>query len=481
MSDEKKTDTEEWQIDSLDEEDDIIELTEEIEPPPPPRAPQQDQLDEIVVGLDDSDMPAADEQLHESTEAALEEAGFDDPVSLDETDGDMIDLGDETISVPEVEMNAPVGAAADGVEFEAFKSLEGEAEEALGSMTPEPFGDSEEPPPDIGDDAMAALESEIQGLSPTDPEDVETIEEVIDLEDDPLPEVMDTTADKTDEVSLEELLSEGDGDTIGIHDSETEVDIDEVADLEPIVPEMEPLLENDADAARQEELTAGLDSPVPPPVDDIIEISEFDQQYFDDAPPNGEAGGLPSTDEAEQDDFLELIDVEEADDDSADLDDEIIHFDQNTVGSSGTELDDILLDPDHTEPELELPEDLDETPSPDLTSRLMAEAAAPDLAGGIEDSTETNAPPVFIEPSSESEAGIGVDADGQSPVEDELDIGSVDIPAAMSAAQIEAAVANIIERDYAGQIETMVATAIEKVVRLEIERIKARLFEDDPE
>ena len=38
MSDEKKTDTEDWQIDSLDEEDDIIELTEEIEPPPPPRA-----------------------------------------------------------------------------------------------------------------------------------------------------------------------------------------------------------------------------------------------------------------------------------------------------------------------------------------------------------------------------------------------------------------------------------------------------------
>jgi hypothetical protein len=74
-----------------------------------------------------------------------------------------------------------------------------------------------------------------------------------------------------------------------------------------------------------------------------------------------------------------------------------------------------------------------------------------------------------------------MEADGESRIDGAESAGPEVIPAAISSAQIEAAVAHIIERDYAGEIENMVATAIEKVVRLEIERIKARLFEDDPE
>jgi hypothetical protein len=464
MSDEKTPDTKEWQIDSLEEEDDIIELTDEIEPPHPLKAPKQDQLDEIVVGLDDTTLPPEGEEIQELTEAAIDEVDFDELTPLDETDDDMIGPG--TIPAMDEEIHDPIGGAADGVEFEDLETLQADESRIFDLL-------------EDGRDTPAEEITDLTGevLEDFDDDDVppveENMEDIITLEDD------------SEEPRLEGLLPEDDGEDISITDTETEVDIDEIADLEPIVPEtipeVEPPLENETDMALHEKLTTDLADPVPPPGDDIIEISEFDQQYFDDAPPAGEAGVLPTTDEAEEDDFLELIDVDEADDESADLDDEIIHFDQNTVESSGSELDDILSDPDHTEPELEPPSDLDADPYSDISSRLMAETAAPVLASGVKDSTEADTSPAFFESSPGEEAGSRMEAEGASAIEDEEDTGAEAIPAAISSAQIEAAVANIIERDYAGQIENIVATAIEKVVRLEIERIKTKLFEDDPE
>jgi hypothetical protein len=462
MSDEKNTDTEKWQIDSLEEEDDIIELTEEIEPSPPAKHPQQDRLDEIVIGLDDTVLPPEGEEIQELTDAALEEVDFDELVPLDETDGDTLDSGEETLPALDEEVHDLFGKAADEVH-----DLFGEA------------ADKDE------FEELETLLAEAREATPTDLEEVETIEEVVDLDDDPLPLVEDMAQGETAEVSLEGLLPEDDGDHIPIADMETEVDIDEVTDLEPIVPETipeaEPLSKNDADMARYEKMTSGRADPVPPPGDDIIEIAEFDQQYFDDAPAHDEADLLPTTEDADEDDFLELIDVEEAEDESADLDDEIIHFDQDAVESSEPELDDLLSDPDHEEPELEPSADQEKGPSPDLSSRRMAEAAATALASEFENGIEAESPPAFFESSPAEEAGGRMEADGESRIDGAESAGPEVIPAAISSAQIEAAVAHIIERDYAGEIEDMVATAIEKVVRLEIERIKARLFEDDLE
>ena len=308
-------------------------------------------------------------------------------------------------------------------------------------------------------------------------------EDLIDLDGDTLPVINE---DDVAEIGLEGLLSDDGGEEIGMSDIETEVDIDEVADLEPIipetVPEMEPVVQGDREIALPDELTADDVDPIPSPVDEIIEISEFDQQYFDEESPNGADEGLPSVDEAEDDDFLELIDVDEADEDGSEFDDEVIHFDQPETESDSSELDDILSDPDHTELGTAASAGLLDSEESESLPGLIQEA------GEITETDPESAPAFFeSEPGEkdpdveEEETGALAEGDEELAAFDDGDTGSAAIPAAISAAQIEAAVAHIIERDYAGKIESMVAGAIEKVVTLEIERIKARLFDEDQE
>ena len=534
MSDENKADNDEWQIDSLEEEDEIIELTDEIEPPPLPKETKQDQLDEIVIDLDDDAMPSADEEVHESMEAAVEDIGFDDAdfdelAALDDKENNVINLVEETQDLPEVDITELTMPAMDDSELdesvfiedtgEDVISLEDETEPAVDDdmigfkadgeedvsiYELEPFEGGEETVVDLDDGALAAPDAEIQELMTAGIEDAsyeetepfaDAGEDVIELGDDILPAIDEEAGDDVAEIGLEGLLPEAGGEEIGMPDIETEVDIDEVADLEPIIPEtipeMEPEIESEPDMALQDPLTADLVEPVPSPSDEIIEISEFDQQYFDNENPDDAAAGLHPIDEAEEDDFLELIDVDEEENDVSEMDDEIIHLGQPEAESDSSELDDLLSDPDHTEIGLASPDDWEDDGSPELTSQLLSdppdETTMAEIIPETDDGVETESVPSFFESSPvEDDLAAGEeDIESSSAGEEELaeveesDTGSLEIPAAISAAQIEAAVATIIERDYAGQIENMVASAIEKVVSLEIERIKTRLFDDD--
>ena len=485
MSDEKKSDNDEWQIDSLEEEDEIIELTEEVEPPLP-KATKRDELDEIVFDLEDDSMPSAEEEVHELMDAALDEVGFDELAPLGDLEDDIIELGEETVPASDEEIHDLIDGAADDVNFEELVSLENDESSVIELVTETP---------DIPEDELAELTAE--PIEEVAYNDVELTDET--SGEDTLPELTDEIADDVGAVGLDALLPDAGAEEIGMPDIETEVEIEEVADLEPIVPEtvpeMEPKIKSEQEMALHDRLMADIVDPVPSPADEIIEISEFDQQYYDEDSHYEAANGLPSVDEAEDDDYLELIDVDEADDDGSDFDDEIIHLDQLETESASTELDDILSDPDHTEAELASSASLIDDEAPNLTSKLLFDSeeqdSEPDIVQETEESIETepDSAPAFFESATEAEDPDAEEEEGGDLSEaaeeldalDEGDTGSAVIPAAISSAQIEAAVANIIERDYAEKIETMVAGAIEKVVTLEIERIKAKLFNEDQE
>ena len=213
----------------------------------------------------------------------------------------------------------------------------------------------------------------------------------------------------------------------------------------------------------------------------VIEISDFDQQYFSEEEAESAASGLSVIESDEDDDFLELIDVEDDEDEGVEGDDEIIHFGQpdsenDAMGVNG-------LEPESDSEEIGLEPTIEDETVASMETPLLFSEDVPDETSEIESESEpdnfsSGAPiPGFLGSSlAEENIDSGTEIDDTA---DDEDSGDTVIPAAVSTAQIEAAVASIIERDYAGRIESMVATAIEKVVSLEIERIKSNLFGDD--
>ena len=431
MSDENNTDNGDWGLDSLDEDDDVIELTEEVEPPAKPAASGQLPPGDEVIDLEDETAPQADEQIHELVEEEEAEA--------------VIDFENETIPPPQDKVHELMEAAMEDVDVEDLQ----------------PLDDDEQFVIDLGEDVALPDGEELHDHMEAEVEELD-IEEL-----QPFEEMDEITVD-----SEEELVPLPDEEALDLPETVTGKE-----QGTGIGPDDEP-------SAEPIEARTGPD-------EDIIDISDFDQQYPDSEDADVATTGLPTADAGGEEEYLELLDVDE-DDDGAELDDDIIQFDDGGSEESALEMN----DPAPVTPEMEFESESPIVVEDEMSGGFRSSPAdePPEEFGDAEFIQEaeqeaefdTVAPIFGSSPVREDnltqapDIRGGQEQTGAMPQTEDADRGDApSIPAAVSSDQIEAAVASIIERDYAGRIEGMVAAAIEKVVSLEIERIKAKLFSEE--
>jgi hypothetical protein len=251
--------------------------------------------------------------------------------------------------------------------------------------------------------------------------------------------------------------------------------------------------------------------------DDVIEITEFDDILSEDV---NEMVTLADEGEAldSEEEFLELIDVEEdslpgeADDEHAEIEDEIIQFDGLKAEVDDVELEDFIND--SLNEEIRIDDDLED----ELTDSLGIEAGSEmrmsdetpeeeDLDFNI-DSKEISekidqVDTIFFNETTShadladeppSDAGLFEDIVSDT-VEPEPEIEDANEPPAdvdileelapaigfanLAPEQIEESIERVIQQNFSEKIETMVAKVIEKAVSKEIDRLKSMLMDDD--
>jgi hypothetical protein len=251
--------------------------------------------------------------------------------------------------------------------------------------------------------------------------------------------------------------------------------------------------------------------------DEVIEITEFDDILSEDV---NEMVTL--ADEGEEldseEEFLELIDVEEdslleeADDEDAEIEDEIIQFDGLKAEVEDVELEDFIND--SLNDEIRIDDDLED----ELTNSLGVEAGSEmsmseetleeeDLDFNIEPEEisnkidqvdtiffdETTAPTDLVDeppadavlfedivsdsvdPHPEMENADEPPTDVDTPEELPHEIGVANL----APEQIEESIERVIQQNFSEKIESMVAEVIEKAVSKEIDRLKNILLDDN--
>ncbi len=182
--------------------------------------------------------------------------------------------------------------------------------------------------------------------------------------------------------------------------------------------------------------------------DEVIEITEFEEQFLDaeEIPLEPVATHAPEPEEGET---LELLDIEEDE-----PDDELIWFDTPATQASAR---------------TPAPGSKDATPALPTPAVELIPADAPSPPEAID--IAVSAAAAAAAPAPEHAAPAAPPADTLQPT-----IGLDSIPMD----RIEAAVATIIERSYSGRIEAIILQAIEKAVTREIERLRNELLENEP-
>ncbi|MGE5256564.1 MAG: hypothetical protein ACM3KE_07830 [Hyphomicrobiales bacterium] len=228
-----------------------------------------------------------------------------------------------------------------------------------------------------------------------------------------------------------------------------------------------PDAELEADATGKQPTGGGLD--------EIEEISEFDQQFLDAEEILESLPDLPegaTSDEAED---IELLEVEEDD-----ADDEIVWFDdlakpdqEAPVAQPTPEA--VSAEPPTLEPE---PEPIQDTSAADVFAAHV-ESARADAGTGARLSAAAR----------RQDAGNALAADiaaFQAPIESapavQPPFAADASPAAapgLTPEEIEAAVERVMARKLGGTIEAIILQAIEKAVSKEIERLKSLLLDDE--
>ena len=312
-------------------------------------------------------------------------------------------------------------------------------------------------------------------------------------------------------------------------DEDTSLDLKafdmEAAELENDIHQADNLIFEEEDESLENE---GLDEEEIKPLvienpletdgsDEVIEITEFDDILSDDV-----NDMITLADESEEldseEEFLELIDVEEdslseeADDEHAEIEDEIIQFEGLKAEVDDDELEDFIND--SLNEEIRIDDDLED----ELTDSLGIEAGSEmrmsdetpeeeDLDFNI-DSKEISekidqVDTIFFDETTShadfadeppSDAGLFDDivsdtVDTDPEIEDANEPPTdVDTPAELPPAigvanlapeQIEASIERVIQQNFSEKIESMVAEVIEKAVSKEIDRLKNMLLDDN--
>jgi hypothetical protein len=286
-------------------------------------------------------------------------------------------------------------------------------------------------------------------------------------------------------------------------------DIDEDIDLEfedkEDLPDLEDMgdLESEVEALSIDELE---DSPAED--EDIIEITEFDEHFPEEEEKKLERAGVLDASDSDEDEFLELIEIE--DDDTAG-DEEVIEFSNSEEQIDEDEIDNFFSESLEDEPVFEYDEIETHEDKPALSTD-MALATAPPADDDEEfdfslDSSEisqqvdrldtflsddlatepkvASLPETRLvdEPPPEPEvASLFKEASAEEQTEDEGPAAVEETAESLSVSpeQIDSILERVIKEKFGGNIENIIYEAIQKAVSREIDRLKGALL-DGPE
>ena len=295
-------------------------------------------------------------------------------------------------------------------------------------------------------------------------------------------------ADDEEQAAADDLAAETLEEIRGLAEKDDLPDIDDDMDLDFEDDEGKSHIDDVNDFEHEDETIPfeTLEASAVEEEDDIIEITEFDEHFAEVDEKLFENTGVLNTFDPEDDDFLELIEVEEENP----VDDKAVgEFSNSDELIAEDEIDNFFSEALEDQPVFENEEIEPTEQTESLSTDLTAAATATDEneefdfrfgSSEISDrvdrlnsvSSDDSTPAPDIAPQKEAlpaEEETGEDL--RSAVED--------IPASspMTADQIESILERVIQEKFGGKIENIIYEVIEKVVSREIDRLKGALLD----
>lgn len=306
---------------------------------------------------------------------------------------------------------------------------------------------------------------------------------------------LDIDADDDDEIIAMDADQHEGPDLMALEDEET-LNFENSSDLPGLTDEMqfeedEELsdIEKDIDLEPADEVLSldEFDDDTTEDGDDIIEITEFDEHFPGEYEKKLERAGVLDASEPDEEDFLELIEVE---DDGQTVNEEINEFNQSEEQIDEDEIDSFFSEALEDEPEFEGAdtEPVEETPAmdsamaTDTVSRPSKDEEFDFNFDSSEISQRVDRLDTFLSSGSTTDPAVAWLPEDQ-PADDEnaeKDLQTVLDPSdtlTVTPDQIDSILERVIEEKFSGKIENIIYQAIEKAVSKEIDRLKGSLLD----
>ena len=470
-------------VDSLDVDDDNLQedrsnLSDESEI-------SFEQDDDIIILNDDDDPTAVSNRAEPLTENDEEVFDSEEEIRLeykgDEDEYDTFDLNDmktmEELEIITMDDEDPDESVDEDILFDPVANLDlsPEKDDDIIAMNDDPqnrpdlmaFDDEEtlefkesDDLPDLTDELEMEF-TEDTGIMAEDDEQskaedlaAKTLEEIRELaEEDALPGI-------DDDMVLEFEDKEGSPGIDDLNDLETE---DEILPLDVL-----------DDSAIEEE-------------DDIIEITEFDEHFAEEDEKEFERAGVWDASDPDEDDFLELIEVEE---DNPAVNDEVLEFNNSDEQINDDEIDNFFRETVEDEPVFENDEIEPAEETPAISTDMAMPSALPadkneefDFRfGSSEISDQVDRLDSFLSKDSATDPDAALlpeeppaETETAEDVRSAVEFASESLP--VTPDQIYSILERVIKDKFDGNIETIIHEVIEKAVSKEIDRLKGTLLD----
>ena len=469
-------------VDSLDVDDDNLQedrinLSDESDI-------SFEQDDDIIILNDDDDPTAVSNRAEPLTEKDEEVFDSEEEIKLeyksDEDEYDNFDMKTmEELEIITMTDEDPDESVDEDILFDPVASLDlsSDEDEKIIAMNDDP----QKRPDLMAFDDEETLEFEESDDLPdlTDEREFEFTEDRDSMaEDDEQAAAEDlaaTTLEEIRELAEKEALPDVEDDMDReFEDDEGTPGIDDLNDLET-EDEILPLDVLD-DSAIEEE-------------DDIIEITEFDEHFAEEDEKDFERAGVLDASDPDEEDFLELIEVEE--DDPA-VNDEVIEFNNSDEQINADEIDNFFRETMEDEPVFEN----DAIEPAEETTALSTDMAIPTAlpaddneefdfrSGSSEISDQVDRLDSFLSEDSATDPDAALLPEGPpADTETEEDVRSAveDAPESLPVTpdQIDSILERVIKDKFGGNIEAIIYEVIEKAVSKEIDRLKGALLDSN--
>jgi len=308
---------------------------------------------------------------------------------------------------------------------------------------------------------------------------------------------LDIDADDDDEIIAMDADQHEGPDLMALEDEET-LNFENSSDLPGLTDEMQfeedkelSDIEEDIDLEPADEVLSldEFDDDTTEDGDDIIEITEFDEHFPGEYEKKLERAGVLDASEPDEEDFLELIEVE---DDGQTEDEEITEFNQSEEQIDEDEIDSFFSEALEDEPEFEGADTEPVEATPAMDSEMATDTVSPPSKDeefdfnfdSSEISQRVDRLDTFLSSGSTTDPAVAWLPEDQ-PADDEnaeKDLQTVLDPSdtlTVTPNQIDSILERVIEEKFSGKIEDIIYQAIEKAVSKEIDRLKGSLLDNN--